>query len=748
MAKRSTKPPIKKRSPAPMKKRPAPTQSKSKSKKPTPATAKKPEPKKKQSPDRAKSNAAQSYARHKESAATRQREQAKAGNDIGPIPDIVNLKRREACERDPEKYYKEYFPDVFRLPFSNDHRETIEIMDDVAKNGGFVPLVMARGSGKTALCRRFAIRSVSYGWRQFLLLIGADSGLANRSLSAIKKELRFNRRLLEDFPEICWPIRCLEGKSIKAGSQHVGGEPTLIIWTDGRLVLPTVKGSIASGAMIDVTGITGQVRGRNELKSDGREIRPDLFILDDPQTHESAYSVSQVETREQILMADIIEGAGPGEETCGIIPCTIIKRGDLADRLFDKKLHPEFRGRMFKALYALPTNEAIWNRYAEVLRNALEEEDDTGKVNVFYLKHRAELEEGAAVAWPDRKKKKFVSALQELMTLKILNPGVFASEYQAEPLDLSLEINDLTPAIIANKLNKLDQGIVPGDTAVLTAFIDVQKNILYYLVAAWADGFTGSIVDYGTWPETGSSWFRLAQLDKMMLAKATKLANLEEQLYEAMTQLTKKLLGREWKGDGGGISRIPLCLIDGNWPESKNVVYQFCRQSPFAANLLPSRGHYYGAKMMPISDKPRKEGTRRGFEWEIPPAAAGRPKSHLHWDTNFWKSHVHARLSAAMGSKGCLSLFGSDHRQHRMLSEHLTSEYRVRVEVPGRAVDEWQEKTGEDNHWFDCLVGSAVAASVLGISMDQVHESTKLKAQKRVSFSELQRQALERAGKK
>ena len=43
----------------------------------------------------------------------------------------------------------------------------------------------------------------------------------------------------------------------------------------------------------------------------------------------------------------------------------------------------------------------------------------------------------------------------------------------------------------------LDRGVAPSDAAVLTAFIDVQKNIFYYLVAAWADGFTGSVI--GAW---------------------------------------------------------------------------------------------------------------------------------------------------------------------------------------------------------------------------------------------------------
>lgn len=68
-----------------------------------------------------------------------------------------------------------------------------------------------------------------------------------------------------------------------------------------------------------------------------------------------------------------------------------------------------------------------------------------------------------------------------------------------------------------------------------------------------------------------------------------------------------------------------------------------------------------------------------------------------------------------MGDPGCLSLFGRQPESHRLLAEHLTSEYRVQTEGRGRTVDEWKLRlAGSDNHWLDCLVGAAVAASMQG----------------------------------
>ncbi|MCL4198258.1 MAG: phage terminase large subunit family protein [Phycisphaerales bacterium] len=80
------------------------------------------------------------------------------------------------------------------------------------------------------------------------------------------------------------------------------------------------------------------------------------------------------------------------------------------------------------------------------------------------------------------------------------------------------------------------------------------------------------------------------------------------------------------------------------------------------------------------------------------------------------------RLAAPMGDPGCLALFGrtggSPNRtatHHQLLAEHLTSEYRVKTQGRGRTVDEWKLRVdGLDNHWLDCLVGCAVAASMQG----------------------------------
>jgi phage terminase large subunit GpA-like protein len=223
------------------------------------------------------------------------------------------------------------------------------------------------------------------------------------------------------------------------------------------------------------------------------------------------------------------------------------------------------------------------------------------------------------------------------------------------------------------------------------------------------------------------------------LAVATKTSGLEGSIHAGLEQLTTDYLGRDWQRDDGAMLRIERCLIDANWGSSTDVVYQFCRQSSRAGVVMPSHGRFVGASSQPFSEYKRRAGDRVGHNWRMPNVAGKRAVRHVVYDTNFWKSFVHARLAVAMGDRGCLSLFGDSPEPHRLFAEHLTAEYRVKTEGRGRTVDEWKMRPERgDNHWFDCLVGCVVAASIQGAVLDGSGGQAVDKRQ-RVSFAELQR---------
>jgi len=683
------------------------------------------------------------YERRKQKAAARNRAIALAGREIAPLPPVKDAARKQACELDFKRFCETYFSETFTLPWSPAHLRIIEKIQQAVLEGGLFAVATPRGFGKTTLCEIACIWAVLYGHRDFVCLIGADENHAASMLSSIKIELEANDRLLEDFPEAVYPIHKLEGIHNRCAGQLFQGKRTYIVWTSKEIVLPTIPGSKASGAVIKTTGITGSFRGMKHKKPDGSTIRPSLVVIDDPQTDESAKSASQCAAREAILSGAVLGLAGPGKKISGILPCTVIYPGDLADTILDRQKHPEWNGERIKMLTSFPKNMKLWEEYAEIRAESLRNGSDGAEATEFYRKHQAEMDAGAEVSWPERHNPDEISGIQHAMNLYFRDQYAFFAEYQNEPLrDSREDEEELTADAILNKLNNLRKNEVPASCTHLTAFIDVQQNLLFYMVVAWEENFTGYVIDYGTFPEQPRSYFTLRDANPTLVA-ATRINSVEGAIYAGLDALTKKLLGREYQRDDGALLRIEKCLIDAQWGLSTDLIYKFCRQSAYSAILLPSHGKFIGASSKPLNAYKKQPGDIVGLNWRIPKTNSRNEVRHVVYDSNFWKSFVCARLKVPFGERGCLSIYGKKASVHKLLAAHLTAEYRIRVEANGRIVDEWKQRpTKEDNHWFDCLAGCAVAASIVGVRLPELESGNQGQQQtrKRISFAELQRQ--------
>ncbi len=678
----------------------------------------------------------ESYAQHKDRTARRGADLSASGRDIGELPRVEVIERRAKAAVNFQFFCEAYFPQSFHLEWSEDHLKVLRKIEHAVLHGGLFAMAMPRGSGKTTICECACIWAVLNGHREFVCLIGSDEGHAMDMLESIKTELDANDLLLADYPEICHPIQSLDGIANRCNGQLYQGERTHIGWTAKHIVLPTIlpKGwdedealapfvredgrSRGSGAIIKVAGITGRIRGMKFKRPDGKSVRPGLVVLDDPQTDESARSISQCQQRESILAGAVLGLAGPGQKISGIMPCTVIRPGDMADRILNRDHHPQWQGQRTRMVYAFPTDTKLWDRYAEIRAEGLRNEDGGAGATAFYRLHQVEMDAGSVIAWPVRFNYDELSAIQHAMNLKLQDEAAFWAEYQNEPLpEVQADENELTADQIAAKLNGLPKGRVPLGCQHLTMFIDVQQKVLFYVICAWAEEFSGTVLEYGAWPDPQRSYFSLRDITKT-LASVTPGTGLEGAIYAGLQALTERQLAREWHREDGASLRIERCLIDANWGTSTDVVYQFCRQSPHAALLLPSHGRFVGASSLPFSDHKRRPGDRVGLNWRIPSVMGKRAVRHVSFDTNFWKSFVFARLAVAMADKGSLALFGQKPEPHRLFAEHLTAEYRVRTEGRGRTVDEWKPRLGHpDNHWLDGIVGCAVAASVLGVKL-------------------------------
>jgi len=680
------------------------------------------------------------YSSHKHRAAQRQAEQSRAGREIGPLPAVQDPARKAAAEKSLQIFVDTYFRDTFPLEWSADHKDLIEKIQRVIERRQFAAVSYMRGFGKTSILERALLWATLYGLADYVVMIGATKPRAVDNLNTIRRELELNDLLFADFPAAAHPIRALDGIKNKAGGQLLDGKQTRIVWTESRLVLPTVEGAKSSNAVIGVAGLTGaEIRGSKYLNARLEVVRPQVVLIDDPETRESAHSLFQTAQRESLITNDVRGMAGPGKPISLLAAVTIIAPGCLADRLTDRAIHPEWRGERHPFLKTWPDRMDLWETFGGILTDDLLADGDGSSATKFYRSHRDEMDAGASVSWPDRYDPGEISALQHAMTAFLVDPDYFFSEYQAAPNRAEDgESEDLlSPGDVAAKCNSQKRGVAPLSTQYLTAFVDCHQRLLYWTVCAWTDRFSGAVIDYGVFPDQKSKHFSLREA-RPTLSQKFQRAGVEGALYQGLQALAAHL-NRPWLREDNTPLTIDRCLIDRGW--KSEVVNRFCRENPWAA-LTPANGFGLTAKKRPMAEWAKKSGERVGPHWRLRTDAAERVRYILH-DANYWKSFVHSRLAVSIGDPGSLSLFAARPSTHRLFSEHLRAEARTRVEASGRIVDEWDLRpAAPDNHYFDCLVGCHVAASLLGISLEG-DEQRKPRG-RRLKLSEMRRRKRER----
>ena len=673
--------------------------------------------------------ASTAYEQHRARARNRQRSQTAQGQDIGAIPPVQDPDRRRQATRSLKAFCETYLATTFDRPWGTDHLEVIRKLQRVVEQGGLLTVAMPRGSGKSSLERAAALWAILTGRKRYVCLIAADDALAASAIKSIQTTLASSELLLADWPEAVYPIQALENETRRASGQRHHGQLTAIEWKADTLVMPTIPGSKASGATISTTGLTGSLRGQNRTLADGSTIRPDLVLIDDPQTTESAMSPSQTAKRWGMIMGDVLYLSGPGVEITGLAAVTVIAEDDLADRMLKS---PEWQGTRHQMVYHWPHREDLWEKAREVREQGLKSEDNGKAFADFVRQNFEEMHEGSRVGWEHNYPPNKLSALHHAYDLRFRDEHAFWAECQNQP-QTSQEAEQLTAADILAKTLHTKRGQPPLNTHTLTAFIDVHKAALYWTVMAWGDGFTGCVIDYGIWPEQKRRDVTLKAI-KRTIARAVPGQGFEAQLYHALGQLSGQLLGRSYARENDAaelfVSRL---LIDSAWGESTPVVRQFIRESPYRSTILPSFGKAVAPDNLPVSQYTTKPGDQLGQEWHK--RTRGPQGAHILFDANWWKTFAHARLATPPGSPGCVSLYRGDERHHETFVAHLLAEVPAEKRGKDRGVNVWNATPNRDNHWWDCFVGCHVAASEQGIT--QVGHQARGK-RKRVSFKEMQ----------
>jgi hypothetical protein len=677
-----------------------------------------------------RANAA-AYHKHRNRQAAKASEQSVEARDIGPIPKMVNARRREACQLDLKKFLLTYFKDSFPKPFSEDHLRILAEIQSKALEGGLKAIAMPRGSGKTTILLRAMQWVLAYGHRRFAVLVEADEAAAVESMDAIKVEWETNELLLEDFPEIAFPIRCLEGITQRGNAQTTAGQRTLIGWKRKELIFPTVAGSIASGATIRCTGILGRVRGMQKVTSDGKTQRPDFLLVNDPQTDASASSEPENAKREKIIGGALLGLAGPGSRIAGFAAVTVIREGDVADRMLNPKLMPKWHGERCKLVYDWPTDTEHWKRYFDLRSEEIAEgNDEHPKSTRYYKQHRGTMDAGSRVGWEARRYDHELSAIQHAMDLRFDNPDTFDAEYQNEPKTAIITADGIrcltSDEYCLRVLPTHRRGEAPDWVEHVTLGVDVQESSLWWVVAGIGADFSGLILDYGIWPDPGIDYVTLSDIDRTIM-RATQLRSNVDALAEALNRLRAERLAAEYIRDDGTQLRIEHMVVDAGY--KSEVVYRFAQTHQ---HVTPSHGKGVTARSRPWSMEKRKAGERIGYGWRLPPTKGTRAPRYCLIDTNTWKTQMAECWSQDLGTPGAWSLYRAAPQRHRMFGDNCSAEYPTKTAGHGRELFEWAVRPNRDNHLYDAMIYAAVAGSMLGVRVPG--ESERVTVRRRVSM--------------
>jgi len=664
------------------------------------------------------------YFEAKKKQAQRNRAATKAAQDIFPVPEIVDYDRRKAAGESFRLFCTTYFPGAFWRPWSQDHLRVIGKIERAVREGGLFAFAMPRGSGKTALARCAALWAILYGYRPFICMIAGSQDNARELLRPIRTFVLEEPLLLEDFPEAVYPLRCLENSSKRQLQQHIQGKLTHVHWGQDKMVFPSIEGehlpqalrddgiefSQSAGSIITTTSLDSNLRGQQHTRPDRSIIRPSLVLLDDPQTRESAMSADQTRKRLNLVHGDVMGLAGPGESISALLTCTVMYEGDLADTLLDRDKSPEWDSERTKLVYAWPVESTLWDKYAEIRRTK-----GRDAATAFYVTSRGAMDRGASVGWPDRFDAKAgeVSAIQHAFNLRLkTGPDGFATEYQNEPTLVQTADSALTVDQMLAKVSGHKRGEVPAACTKLTMFIDIHDPLLYYMVCGWAEDFSGHVVEYGTLPKQNRSFFTKNDASGTLAAMFPG-HGVEGAIHAGLEKLVTEYLAKEWSR-GGALMRLDRLLVDSGY--KPGIVADVKRRCGGSVMML-SKGVGIRATRRPFAAYTKRPGETIGDHWYMPNVRKTAQFQHVLIDTNFWKSFVHDGLAAAPADRGCIGIYGTTKTDHGLLAEHVArSERWVEVTGPYGTVREWSPlPTRPDNHWLDCLVGCAAAASMCGV---------------------------------
>jgi len=642
------------------------------------------------------------------------------------IPAVADIERRRELEADQFKWHRFYFGEIFTYEFTAQQREMLLAIARAIKYGGDQAIAASRGEGKSTNAECELIRGILLGTVSFGVIFAATGTDAENSLSAIKKQFEENDLLLADYPEVCSPVRALENVPNRAHYQVITGKrvdngedfgpiSSRFSWCGREIKLPKVPGSICKGSIIATRGLDSAVRG---LKIG--TMRPDIAIIDDPDTMETVNSDDQADKLEGKIDKGIAGLAGQQRRLARVMITTIQRRRCVSAKFTDPQQKASWHGKRFKFLVEPPERLDLWDDYIQQRTADLQTGDEHARAaHALYISKREAMDAGAVVANPHRFDPSILpdgtqveaSSLQRFYNLICdLGPEAVATEYQNDPPEESGPMESgITSNRVQCQVSGFDRRVVPPGCIAVTQGVDCRKIALHYVVRAWQADGTGYTIDYGVHEVYGTT---VGSDEGVDLA-----------LRRAIIDRQETIDANPYRYADGTIAPVNLTLVDAGW--RTQAVYTACNE--VGLGIMPSMGfgRSAGCTQANFSDTQRRTRDRApGDGWFL----SRRGKLWLvAMDTDRWKSFEHDRWMTGAGKVGRMEVFGDasgampgrltpDQKSHFSYSKHITAEIEVEEIIKG-ALRRYWKPIRDTNHYLDASYQSSVAANMCGIKL-------------------------------
>jgi len=284
-------------------------------------------------------------------------------------------------------------PSHFVKPPSELHLWLAAQLDAMREQRGVkLNVIGPRGAAKSTLATlAFVLRAAVEGAEPYLWIVSDTRSQAVSHLENVKAELLENRLLAREHP----------------GATDRGPR-----WQAAAIEL-------RNGVVIEAFGTGQRLRGRRRHAH-----RPTLIVCDDLQNDRHIASGAQREATADWFYGTLMRAGTNGTNVVNV--ATALHRDALAMRLAKTA---GWASRTFRSITRWPANEELWAEWEAIYCDP-ELPDAAEHAGRFYRDHRAAMDAGARVLWPEEED------LYTLMRMRAESgPAAFDREKQSSPID-------------------------------------------------------------------------------------------------------------------------------------------------------------------------------------------------------------------------------------------------------------------------------------------------------------------------